>query len=115
VGWVKERLSKDIIICLGGGGQERFGYFLKQAIGRETKCGVFGDNAARLPGIHCVGAAIGFLTGDQVRIPALVDYLYLGWLWRCISAPRQFVPRYWKAARLVLLLWRYREKVPPIG
>jgi len=72
--WVKQRQPKHIIICLGGGVQERLGYFLKQAIEREAKCGVFGDNAARLPGIHCVGAAIGFLTGDQVRIPALVDY-----------------------------------------
>lgn len=41
-----------------------------------------------------------------------VDYLYLGWLWRSVSAPTKFLPRYWKARRLVPLMWRYREKAP---
>jgi hypothetical protein len=59
------------------------------------------------PGIHCIGAAIGFLSGEQVRIPMWVDYLYLGWLWRSVSAPTKFVPRYWKATRLVWLMIRY--------
>jgi hypothetical protein len=41
-----------------------------------------------------------------------VDYLYLGWLWRSVSAPTKFVPRYWKATRLVWLMIRYGAKAP---
>ncbi len=104
--WVRARQPRHIIICLGGGVQERLGYFLKRELERGGGNGV-------LPGIHCVGAAIGFLSGDQVRIPMWADYLYLGWLFRCISAPRHFMPRYWKAVRLVWLLLRYGKEAPP--
>ena len=34
------------------------------------------------PAIHCIGAALGFLTGDQVRIPHWADQWILGWLFR---------------------------------
>lgn len=98
---VRQRRPAHIIIALGGGVQERLGYTLKRALDYR-------------PGIHCIGAAIGFLSGEQVRIPMWVDYLYLGWLWRSVSAPGKFVPRYWKATRLVGLMWRYREKAPGV-
>lgn len=104
--WVRARRPRHIIICLGGGVQERLGYFLKRELEQ-------GGGSGSLPGIHCVGAAIGFLSGDQVRIPMWADYFYLGWFFRCISAPRHFVPRYWKAVRLVWLLWRYGKEAPP--
>ena len=90
-----------VIIGLGGGVQERLGYSLKQALHYR-------------PGIHCIGGAIGFLTGDQVRIPRWADYLYLGWFFRCLSNPSRFVPRYWRAWRLVGLMRRYRDKLPPL-
>ncbi len=112
--WVRGRQPQHIIICLGGGVQERLGYFLIQQLKQGTGSGERGARSERLPGIHCVGAAIGFLSGDQVRIPMWADYLYLGWLFRCISAPRHFVPRYWKAARLVVLLSRYGKDAPPV-
>jgi UDP-N-acetyl-D-mannosaminuronic acid transferase (WecB/TagA/CpsF family) len=64
------------------------------------------------PGIHCIGAAIGFLSGNQVGIPPWADKYYLGWLCRCLSEPSKFIPRYWLAIRLVPLMIRYREKAP---
>ncbi len=100
-----ERLQKHrfkhIVITLGGGTQERLGLYVKR-------------NLTYLPAIHCIGAAIAFLSGDQVRIPAWADYLYLGWLFRCVSAPGSYIPRYWSAGKLVPLLWRYRDKLPPM-
>jgi UDP-N-acetyl-D-mannosaminuronic acid transferase (WecB/TagA/CpsF family) len=90
---------KHVVITVGGGTQERLGLYLKR-------------NLDYLPAIHCIGAAIAFLSGDQVRIPDWVDRLYLGWLLRCLSSPRRFVPRYLSASGLVALLWRYREHLP---
>ena len=90
---------KHVVITVGGGTQERLGLYLKR-------------NLDYLPAIHCIGAAIAFLSGDQVRIPGWADRLYLGWLFRCLSSPRRFVPRYLSAAQLVPLLWRYRDQLP---
>jgi UDP-N-acetyl-D-mannosaminuronic acid transferase (WecB/TagA/CpsF family) len=88
-----------VIIALAGGVQEKLGHYLKQ-------------NAGYTPGIHCIGAAIGFLSGDQVNIPDWADRLFLGWLFRCCSQPAKFFPRYWKARRLLPLLFKYRERLP---
>ena len=90
---------KHVVITVGGGTQERLGFYLKR-------------NLENLPAIHCIGAAIAFLSGDQVRIPNWADRLYLGWLFRCISSPRRYVPRYFSALRFIPLLWRYREHLP---
>ena len=98
-----ERLSslrpKHIVITLGGGTQERLGLYLKQGL-------------EYAPAIHCIGAAIAFLSGDQVRIPAWADRLYLGWLFRCFSAPARYVPRYWEARKLLPLIVRHRTELP---
>ena len=98
---VARRRPGQIVVCLGGGTQERLGLMLKRECDYR-------------PCIHCVGAAIGFLSGDQVRIPLWADKLYLGWLFRCCSEPAKFVPRYWKAFQLVPLMFRYRENPPKI-
>jgi N-acetylglucosaminyldiphosphoundecaprenol N-acetyl-beta-D-mannosaminyltransferase len=90
---------KHVVITVGGGTQERLGLYLKR-------------NLNYLPAIHCIGAAIAFLSGDQVRIPDWADRLYLGWLLRCLSSPRRFIPRYLSASKLIALLWRYREQLP---
>jgi len=86
-----------IIVNLGGGVQERLGYYLKNTLSYR-------------PAIICVGAAIAFLTGLQSNIPVWADAYMLGWLFRCFQAPGKFVPRYWKAVRLVGILARYRER-----
>jgi UDP-N-acetyl-D-mannosaminuronic acid transferase (WecB/TagA/CpsF family) len=90
---------KHIVIAVGGGVQERLGAYLQA-------------NLDYTPAIHCIGAAIGFLSGAQVRIPMWADHWKLGWFFRCLSAPRTFVPRYWKARRLVGLMVRYGERMP---
>jgi UDP-N-acetyl-D-mannosaminuronic acid transferase (WecB/TagA/CpsF family) len=94
-----ERKSRQIFIAIGGGVQERLGFYLQKRLSHR-------------PAIHCIGAAIGFLTGDQVRIPMWADRVFLGWFFRCLSAPGIFIPRYRKASRLVFLLWKYRERLP---
>jgi N-acetylglucosaminyldiphosphoundecaprenol N-acetyl-beta-D-mannosaminyltransferase len=95
------RRPKHIVVCIGGGTQERLGLMLKRECDFK-------------PGIHCIGAAIGFLTGNQVRIPGWADKFFLGWLFRCISEPGKFVPRYWKACLLVPMMIRYRHNAPEI-
>lgn len=98
---VNQRRPKHIVICLGGGTQERLGLMLKRECDFK-------------PSIHCIGAAIGFLTGNQVCIPTWADKFFLGWLFRCWSDPRKFVPRYWKAWQLLPLLIRYGENPPAV-
>lgn len=96
---LEQRRPRHVVLGIGGGTQERLGFYLKQ-------------NLSYRPAIHCMGAAIAFLSGDQVRIPVLVDELGLGWLWRSVSNPRRFVPRYWDARHLVPLMLRYRDRLP---
>lgn len=89
----------NIMIQIGGGTQERLGLFLK-------------DNLSYQPGIFCTGAALAFLSGQQVKIPLWADRLFLGWLFRCFHMPRRFVPRYFKAFKLFYLLLKYGSKCP---
>jgi UDP-N-acetyl-D-mannosaminuronic acid transferase (WecB/TagA/CpsF family) len=97
-----DRLSpRHVIVTIGGGTQERLGLYLKQHL-------------SYLPAIHCIGAAIAFLSGDQVHIPVWVDRLYLCWLFRCLSDPKRYIPRYWGARKLVALMWRYRNRLPAL-
>jgi N-acetylglucosaminyldiphosphoundecaprenol N-acetyl-beta-D-mannosaminyltransferase len=103
---IERRRPKHIVITVGGGVQERLGLYLKRRLNY-------------VPAIHCIGAAIAFLSGDQVRIPMWADQFYLGWLFRCVSAPGRYVPRYWSARKLLPLMMRYRSRLPvsdpPIG
>ncbi len=91
--------ARHVVITIGGGTQERLGLYLK-------------SHLDYLPAIHCIGAAIAFLSGDQVRIPEWADNLYLGWFFRCLSSPLRYIPRYWSAPRLVPLIWRYGSQLP---
>lgn len=90
-----------VILNIAGGKQEKLGHYLQQ-------------NLSYKPAIICTGAAIAFLTGHQVKIPMWADRLYLGWLWRCIDKPSVYIPRYWSAIRLAYLVFRYKEKLPPM-
>ena len=92
---------KHVVVTVGGGTQERLGLYLKRRLGY-------------LPAIHCIGAAIAFLSGDQVYIPTWADKTGMGWLFRCISKPGAYVPRYWAARRLVWLMLKYRSELPPL-
>jgi len=91
-----ELRPRDIVLTVGGGTQERVGLYLKQNLNFN-------------PAIHCIGAAIAFLSGDQVQIPVWADHAGLGWLYRCVSAPQRYVPRYWEARKLIPLMLRSRK------
>src|SRR5205085_11216942 len=93
---------RDVIIAIGNGPQEKLGVYLR-------------DHLSYRPAIHCIGAALGFLTGDQVAIPDWADRFYLGWLLRLFAQPRIFVPRLARAAVLPLLIFRYRGRSPPVS
>ncbi|MDP6631322.1 MAG: WecB/TagA/CpsF family glycosyltransferase [Kiritimatiellia bacterium] len=90
-----------VILNIAGGKQEKLGRYLQK-------------NLSYKPAIICTGAAIAFLTGHQAKIPMWADRLYLGWLWRCIDKPSVYIPRYWSAIRLAYLVFRYKEKLPPV-
>jgi len=96
-----------IFINLGGGVQERLGYYLRRhlsafAENRPDEEPIFSQPIR--PAIICTGAAIAFLSGQQANIPPWADRLVLGWLMRTIQDPKRFVPRYVRALRLVPLL-----------
>src|SRR5438270_3065730 len=91
-----------VVVGIGGGVQEKLGLFLKEKL------------RAR-PAIHCIGAALGFLTGDQPPIPMWADRFYLGWLLRLLRQPRVFGPRYLSALKLPLLIFRYKGALPPLS
>ena len=96
---IQERRPKHIVLGVGGGTQERLGLYLKEQLNYR-------------PAIHCIGAAIAFLSGDQVHIPVWADSVGLGWLYRTLADPKRFFPRYWDARHLAPLLLKYRDRLP---
>lgn len=88
---IEERRPKYIIINLGGGVQEILGAYLK-------------NNLQYKPAIICTGAAIAFLTGEQTPIPKWADRIFIGWLFRCIEKPKQYIPRYLSAFKLAKIM-----------
>ena len=99
VALLEKHRPEQIIIAIGGGPQEKLGRYLR-------------NRCTFAPAIHCIGAALGFLTGDQVAIPDWADRLYLGWLFRLFAQPRVFIPRLWSAWRLPWMIVRYGSELP---
>jgi len=98
---VMQRLPKTVFICTGSGSQEKLGAWLHGRLPSRTS-------------ICCIGAAIGFLSGDQVRIPAWADRACLGWLIRSLTNPSRFIPRYVAALGLIPLVLRHGDRLPPL-
>ncbi len=98
---VRQRHPHNIIIGIGAGAQEKLGWYLR-------------GNLPERPTIHCIGGALGFVTGDQAAIPDWADRMYLGWFFRLLSQPRIFIPRLWKARVLPSLILKYGEQLPPL-
>ena len=98
---ISVRRPRHVIIALSGGVQEKLGFFLRENVGYR-------------PAIHCIGAALGFITGYQIAIPAWADRFYLGWFLRLISNPRKFLPRALSAVALPRMIIKYGEKLPPL-
>ena len=98
---IENQKPAQIIIGVGSGPQEKLGRYLR-------------DHFTYRPAIHCIGGALGFLTGDQVAIPDWADRFYLGWLFRLVAQPGVFVPRLARALELPWLIWKYGEELPAI-
>ena len=98
---IERRRAAHIIIAIGSGAQEKLGYYLR-------------ENLSYRPAIHCIGAALGFITGQQRAIPEWVDRFYLGWLRRLIAQPRIFIPRLSRGLELPWLIWKFGERLPPM-
>jgi exopolysaccharide biosynthesis WecB/TagA/CpsF family protein len=98
---IEQHRPRHVIIAIGSGAQEKLGYYLR-------------ENLSYRPAIHCIGGALGFITGDQSSIPDWADRFYLGWLWRLLAQPRVFIPRLFRALELPWLIWKYGEKLPPL-
>ena len=96
---IEEHRPAHVVITVGSGPQEKLGYYLR-------------ENLSYRPAIHCTGAALGFITGDQKPIPDWADRFFLGWLFRMISQPRIFIPRLMRGFELPWLIWKYGEKMP---
>ena len=56
----RQNRPRHIVVAVGGGVQDKLGRYLLERLDYR-------------PAIHCIGAALGFLTGDQVRIPDWAD------------------------------------------
>lgn len=94
---------KAIILCIGGGVQERLGWWIREQYRMASR---------RCPAVICTGAAIGFLSGNQINVPDWADRLYLTWLVRCVSNPKTYIPRYWSALPIAWRIIRYGKKLP---
>ena len=89
-----------VVINIGGGIQEKLGYYLKRHLDYD-------------PVIICTGAAIAFLSGQQAKIPRWADRLFLGWFMRCLRAPGKFIPRYWLGRKMIGLVFRFGQRCVP--
>jgi UDP-N-acetyl-D-mannosaminuronic acid transferase (WecB/TagA/CpsF family) len=96
---LKDRRPQHAILCVGGGIQERLADGLREDLDWKI-------------GLHCTGAAIAFLTGDQIRIPMWADAIYLGWLFRCLSDRGRSLRRYLPSLELIRLIGRHGAASP---
>ena len=101
VALIEQHRASDVIVAIGSGAQENLGYYLR-------------ENLSYRPAIHCIGAALGFITGDQKAIPDWADRFFLGWLFRLLAQPRVFIPRLSRALELPWLILKYGERLPPM-
>jgi UDP-N-acetyl-D-mannosaminuronic acid transferase (WecB/TagA/CpsF family) len=96
---IEKLRPQHVIIALAGTGQEKLGLYLR-------------DFLLYRPSIHCVGAALGFLTGIEHPIPEWAERFHLGWLSRLMSQPRMFLPRIGIAFALAGMVFKYRSELP---
>ena len=98
---IEQRKPKHVIVGIGGGTQEKLGLYLREHLSYR-------------PAIHCIGAALAFLTGDQKPIPMWADRMYLGWFLRLARAPHHYARRFAPAFRLPGMIWRYGSELPEV-
>jgi hypothetical protein len=117
---VQAQRPNHIIIALSGGVQEKLGAYLRENCLRPSDLRPptsdlrLPTSDHRPPAIHCIGAALGFITGYQVAIPDWADRFYLGWLIRLLANPRKFLPRAMSALALPGLILKFGRDLPSI-
>jgi UDP-N-acetyl-D-mannosaminuronic acid transferase (WecB/TagA/CpsF family) len=99
---IEQRKPNHIVVGIGGGMQDKLGSYLKHQLNYR-------------PAIYCIGAAPGFVTGDQIVIPMWADRFFVGWISRLFAQPRTLLPRFWSARRLPGLILRYGRELPTMG
>lgn len=98
---IEERRPGDIVIAVAGGTQEKLALYLRECL-------------LWRPRIHCVGAALDFLSGAERAIPEWAERTHLGWLVRLMAQPRMFFPRIGIAFALARMVFKYRAELPPL-
>ena len=98
---IEERRPADIVIAVAGGAQEKLALYLRECL-------------LWRPRIHCVGAALDFLSGAERAIPEWAERTHLGWLSRLAAQPRMFFPRVGIALALARMVFKHRSEMPPL-
>jgi UDP-N-acetyl-D-mannosaminuronic acid transferase (WecB/TagA/CpsF family) len=98
---LEEQKPKHVIIAMAGGGQEKLALYLR-------------DYLLYRPSIHCIGAALDLLSGEERTIPEWAEQSHLGWLIRLLAQPRMFFPRIGIALALARMIFKYRSELPPL-
>jgi exopolysaccharide biosynthesis WecB/TagA/CpsF family protein len=52
-------------------------------------------------GLLCIGAALDFIAGTQIRAPQITQKIGLEWAWRMLREPRRLGPRYVRCLAVV--------------
>jgi exopolysaccharide biosynthesis WecB/TagA/CpsF family protein len=98
---LEEEKPKHVLIAMAGGGQEKLALYLR-------------DYLLYRPSIHCIGAALDLLSGEERAIPEWAERIHLGWVLRLVAQPRMFFPRIGIAFALVRMVFKYRSELPPL-
>lgn len=97
---IRQSAAKLVLIALGAPKQE---IFAERARMMGLDCGMV-----------CIGAAIDFIAGEQIRAPAALRNNNLEWLWRLASNPRRLAKRYAECALVfadLAVLSRFRRSL----
>ena len=98
---IEEDKPRHVIIAMAGGSQEKLALYLR-------------DYLLYRPSIHCIGAALSFLSGEERPIPEWTERTHLGWLTRLLAQPRMLFPRIGIALALARMIFKYRSELPPL-
>lgn len=98
---LEERRPRHVIIALRAGAQEKLGLYLREYL-------------LYRPSIHCVGAALGFLSGTEGAIPPWAEQHQLGWLARLFAQPGMLIPRIGIAATITGMVFKYGSEMPKL-
>jgi exopolysaccharide biosynthesis WecB/TagA/CpsF family protein len=98
---IEEEKPKHVIIAMPGGHQEELALYLR-------------DYLLYRPAIHCLGAALNFLSGEEKPIPSWAERWRLGWLFRFVAQPRLVLPRIGIAFAVARMIFNHGSELPPL-